>query len=194
CETCAAMSQAGGRRQAEMMKMLLDLKFKLEGQGNEVEATSVLRQCDKGIVKDGLSDLVKDYDAILSMACGAGVQTVAEVFPDKPVLPACNTTMIGSHDREEGLISEFCKACGNCILHETGGICPLTRCAKGLLNGPCGGQAGGKCEVGGWTRDCAWVLIYKRLKEQGKLDLFRKFRPPRDWSVSQSPRQVRMGA
>jgi len=192
CETCAAMSQAGGLRQAEVLKRALELKFKLSGKEASVDATSVLRQCDLGIVKEGLAELVGDHDVILSMACGAGVQTVAEAFPDLPVLPACDTVMIGSHDREAGLISEVCKACGNCILHETGGICPLTRCAKGLLNGPCGGQAGGKCEVGGWTRDCAWVKIYERLKALGRLDLFSKFRPPRDWSVGQSPREIEM--
>ena len=194
CETCAAMSEAGGIRQAEVLKRALELHYKLEGTDVELKTTSVLRQCDKSIVREGLGDLVANgnLDAILSMACGAGVQTVAEVFPSVPVLPACNTVMIGSHDRDEGLISEVCKACGECLLHETGGICPLTRCAKGLLNGPCGGQVNGKCEVGGWTRDCAWVLIYERLKEQGRLDLFTKFRPPRDWSISQSPREIKV--
>jgi hypothetical protein len=150
----------------------------------------LVRQCDKKIVYEALNNRVGDFDVLLSMACGAGVQTVAEALPGIVVLPACNTKMIGSHDRAELKVMEMCKACGDCILHETGGVCPLTRCAKGLLNGPCGGMSKGKCEVGGWTRDCAWYLIYERLKETNNLDLFTKLRLPKDWSASQSPREV----
>jgi hypothetical protein len=97
---------------------------------------------------------------------------------------------MGSHNREFKIYSELCKACGDCILDETGGICPIARCGKSLLNGPCGGFAKGKCEVGGWVNDCAWVLIFNRLKERDKLDLFLKFRPPRDYKLSQSPRKL----
>ena len=104
CETCAAMSQAGGLRQAETLKRALEIKFKLTGRDATVDATSVVRQCDVGMVRDGLAEVVADHDVILSMACGAGVQTVAEVFPDIPVLPACDTVMIGSHNRELSLI------------------------------------------------------------------------------------------
>jgi len=94
------------------------------------------------------------------------------------------------HDTKADKFYETCRACGDCLLHETGGICPITRCAKSLLNGPCGGQSKGKCEVGGGKNDCAWVLIYNRLKERNRLDLFTKFRPPRDYRVSEHPREL----
>jgi len=94
------------------------------------------------------------------------------------------------HDTKAEKFIEMCRACGDCLLFETGGVCPVTRCAKSLLNGPCGGQAKGKCEVGGWTRDCAWVLIYNRLKEKGHLDFFTKFREERDFRISEPPREL----
>ena len=130
-------------------------------------------------------------DAILSMACGAGVQLVAEVFEDKAVYPALNTKFIGVSEGQ-GRWSEFCSACGDCILAETGGICPLTRCSKGLLNGPCGGSVEGKCEVDPEKLDCAWQLIYDRLKRLGRLDVLEKIREPKDWSKARDggPRKV----
>ncbi|GAI88242.1 unnamed protein product, partial [marine sediment metagenome] len=116
--------------------------------------------------------------AILVMACGVGVQTVGE-YSGKIVLPASDTLFIGKTERI-GKFYDMCKACGECILDETGGVCPITRCPKGLLNGPCGGQVEGKCEVGEYENDCAWILIWKNLTEQDRLDLFMTFRPPRD--------------
>ncbi len=190
CDECASVVQVGGERQAETLKMLLEMARKLKGDELKAESLSITRQCDKGIVFSSLHQIIDKYEAILCLGCGAGVQTVADIFPDKIVLPATDTKFIGMHDREKSEFHEMCSACGECILHETGGICPITRCAKGLLNGPCGGQAGGKCEVGGWKRDCAWVQIYNRLKARGRLDLFRKFRPPRDFRISEHPREV----
>lgn len=191
CDGCAAIHQAGGIKQAEVLRGLIKMAKKIkENVEVEVETGTVLRQCDREVVIKSLSSAVEGYDAVLSMACGAGVQTLAEVFPDRYVVPANDTMFIGVQDFAQRKLSELCQACGDCILHETGGICPITRCAKSLLNGPCGGQAGGKCEVGGWKKDCAWVLVYNRLKETGRLDLFLRFRPPRNHRVSQSPREV----
>lgn len=190
CEGCTAITQAGGEKQAEVMARLIEMGLKIkENKETEVKAASILRQCDRQMVATSLKPLAEEADAIISMACGVGVQVLADIFEDKIVLPAQNTKFIGSHDREIGKFSELCKACGECILDETGGICPVTRCPKGLLNGPCGGFAKGKCEVDG-KRDCAWVQIFNRLKERGRLDLFLKFRPPRDYRVSQSPREL----
>lgn len=190
CDGCAAIHQGGGIKQAETLAGLLEIAKKTKGARVKTGTFTVLRQCDVEIVRKNMSKIVEEYDAIISLACGAGVQTVAEIFPDKLVIPGNNTMFIGKQDFEAQKLSELCSACGDCILHETGGICPITRCAKGLLNGPCGGQADGKCEVGGWKNDCAWVLIYKRLKARGRLDLFLKFRPPRDYRASQSPRET----
>ena len=178
CDGCASIIQVGGEKQARVLKTLLEMERKLkEKQNLSVKATSILRQCDREIVTTSLRSLASDYPSIISLSCGVGVQTLAELFPDKTIIPANDTEFIGMQDTKAGKFYEMCRACGDCILFETGGICPVTLCAKSLLNGPCGGQISGKCEVGAYTKDCAWVLIWKRLKQQGKLDLFTRFRP-----------------
>jgi len=191
CDGCATIIQVGGEKQAEILKMLLEMHRKLKGlSDSKIKATSILRQCDRQIAVTSLHPLINDYDAVLSLACGVGAQTLADLYPNKLIIPANDTKFLGMHDTKEGKFYEMCRACGDCILFETGGICPITRCAKSLLNGPCGGQAKGKCEVGGWKKDCAWVLIYNRLKERNKLDSFTKFRIPRDHRISEHPRET----
>jgi hypothetical protein len=190
CNGCAGIYQVGGEKQALIMKQRLEIASKLKNSPLEMEAITLLRQCENQIVSTSLHALVNDYDTILSMACGAGVQTLGEVFKDKIVIPANDTAFIGSQDREHGKFYELCMACGSCVLFETCGICPITRCAKGLLNGPCGGMADGKCEVGGWEKDCAWVLIFNRLMKNNHREFFTKFRLPRDFRVSQPPREI----
>jgi len=191
CNGCAGIYQVGGEKQAEIMKVLLEMAKKLrDGTEIDAKAITVLRQCDRQIAATTIQPLIDKYEAILCMACGVGVQTLAEAFKNKIVIPANDTKFIGAQDRELGRFYELCSACGQCVLFETEGICPITRCAKGLLNGPCGGQAKGKCEVGGWKRDCAWILIYNRMKEKGHLDSFSKFRVERDFRISQPPREL----
>ncbi len=173
CGTCSTSCQTGGEEQvAEMVEML----------GDKVVGSAMVEEpCDIRIDRKDLKkyrDVVKEADAILVMACGVGVQTVGE-YSGKIVLPASDTLFIGKTERI-GKFYDMCKACGECILDETGGVCPITRCPKGLLNGPCGGQVEGKCEVGEYENDCAWILIWKNLTEQDRLDLFMTFRPPRD--------------
>ncbi|MFQ6076063.1 MAG: methylenetetrahydrofolate reductase C-terminal domain-containing protein [Candidatus Bathyarchaeia archaeon] len=201
CNGCAGIYQVGGEKQAEVMKMLIEMARRIGG-GEEMntKATTVLRQCDLQIVSTSIAPLVEDYDAILSMACGVGVQTLAQAFEDKTIVPANNTKFMGMQERELGKLYEMCSACGDCILFETGGVCPVTRCAKGMMNGPCGGCVGGKCEVPYEVRDesgkvveavekdCAWYLIYERLKGEGRLASFRRYRPPRNRATSTSPR------
>jgi ferredoxin len=175
CGTCSTSCQTGGEDEvAEMVKRLGD---------RAVGSAMVEEPCDLRIDRRDLKahkDIIEEAEAIMVMSCGSGVQTVAE-YTGKVVLPALDTLFIGQTERL-GRFHDTCKACGECILDETGGVCPVTRCAKGLLNGPCGGQVEGKCEVGDYKNDCAWVLIYDRLKEQDRLDLFTIFRPPRDHS------------
>jgi len=131
----------------------------------------------------------KDYDAVLSMACGAGVQFVAEMLESMPVIPALNTRFIGVA-AEEGIFAEKCRACGNCLLADYGGICPITMCAKSLVNGPCGGYKDGKCETSS-ERDCAWIMIYERLVKQNRLDKMREIPVFKDYSTQSHPaRQV----
>jgi hypothetical protein len=187
CNGCVGIYQLGGEKQAEELAMLLKMNEKLSGKGVETKVTTVLRQCDKQIVLDTLKPVIEDCDAVLSLACGAGVQVVAEAF-EIPVLPANNTSFIGVHERESDTFYERCIACGNCILHKTGGICPVARCPKSHLNGPCGGLYNGKCETDK-DRDCAWVLIYNRLKALGMLDKYRDINPPKDFSKATYPRK-----
>ena len=144
----------------------------------QIDGYTIERQCNVEFL-EGLEEMAKGYDCLLSMACGAGVQNLAERFADKPVFPAVNTVFIGI-DRGLGWYEEKCRACGECVLGYTGGVCPVTRCAKSLFNGPCGGTQVDHCEV---DKDvpCAWYDIYSRLKEQDRLENIIKIRPPMNW-------------
>ena len=190
CSGCAATLQVGGKKQSDEMKADLETRLKARGTDAKIATALAPRQCDRHMVENATKQLAGDCDVIVSLGCGVGVQTLSDLFPDKPVIPAVDTMFLGECDSTGSGFRETCRACGDCILFETGGICPTARCAKSLLNGPCGGQVGGKCEAGGWKKDCAWILIYNRLKSIGRLDLFTRFRLPRDYRVSEPPRQV----
>jgi len=180
CDGCTQPPR--GLREVKTLKQLLELAGQLKGKKFDFKVTSVVKQCDSVLTTSAIKPYVEDIEAVLSLACGAGPQTVAEFFPDLPVLPAQNSHFIGIDDRDGGKMFDSCSACGDCILALTGGICPVTRCSKGLLNGACGGASNGKCELDP-ERDCAWELIYERLKRLGKLDLIKKFTPAKDYSA-----------
>lgn len=184
CGTCVAVCMAGGEKEVELLAAQLRMKGKLEGKQRTIDEITVTRQCDKEYLEQ-LAKYVDQYDAILSMACGAGVQFLAERYDDKIVLPALNTLFIGVAE-EAGTWSQRCMACEDCILDQTGGICPMTICPKNLLNGPCGGTDHGKCEVDN-EKDCAWTLIYNKMKKLGRLDYLAKIQPPKDYSVMTKP-------
>jgi hypothetical protein len=170
-------------KEAEILSQLLELGGRLRNKDFVFKATTVVKQCDSYLTADKLKPQMDDVDAVLSLSCGLGVQTIAQLFPELPVFPAQNTLFLGAEEREAGTLEARCAACGDCLLAQTGGICPVARCIKGLLNGPCGGSKNGKCEVDS-EKDCAWMLIYERLKQQGKLDLLKEIRPPRDHQLS----------
>jgi len=180
CDGCTQPPR--GLREAKTLSQLLELGGRLRDKNFIFKVITVVKQCDSFLAASMLKPQVDGVEAVLSLACGAGVQTVAELFPDLPVLPVQNTHFIGVEDREGGILEERCSACGDCLLDLTGGICPVTRCAKGLLNGACGGARNGKCEMDP-AKDCAWELIFQRLERQGKLDLLREFRPPRNYQL-----------
>ncbi|MDY6862433.1 MAG: methylenetetrahydrofolate reductase C-terminal domain-containing protein [Thermodesulfobacteriota bacterium] len=184
CGTCVSVCMAGGEKEAQILASQLRMAYDKEGKDVQVEDDTIQRQCDREYY-EALKDKVDKYDVILSMACGAGVQLASELYENKVVLPGLNTTFIGIA-QEEGLWDERCRACAQCVLGETGGICPITICPKGLLNGPCGGTNNGKCEVDK-DKDCAWTLIYRRLEKQGRLDNIRKIHNPRNYKVSTTP-------
>jgi ferredoxin len=182
CDGCAQASQTGGMPQVLAMKELL------EGTGKQVTGYTVIDfLCQKALVASRLrplEELVMDADSLLVLTCGVGVQAVGAMVK-KPVHPGCNTISLGG-SRGEWQGTERCLECGDCLLHYTGGICPLTACSKGLTNGACGGASEGKCEVSP-EKPCGWELIYERLKEVGKLDLLKQFIPPKEWN-KQRPR------
>lgn len=181
CNTCVAVCHEGGNKEAEIMASMLRMKATQEGVDIEIKNSGIERQCEHEYF-DQAREEIEDADAVLSLACGAGVQFLGEDFPHKPVLPGLNTTFIGVVD-EAGIFSERCLMCGDCILHLTGGICPIARCSKSLLNGPCGGSENGKCEINPDV-PCGWQLIHDRLKEQGRLDLLDEVIPAKNWVTS----------
>jgi len=191
CGTCSALCQTGGTEGAE------DWRKKLEERGYEIEAVIVSEDvCDNRVMKKDLrriDDEIQDSDAILTLSCGLGTQSIVEVLqkkhPEKPVLISNNTKFIGMTERI-GRFYMRCRACGDCYLNYTGGVCPIATCAKGLMNGPCGGMVDGKCEVGNYEKDCGWILIFNRLKAINRLDLFSRLRDARDWSESGHQQEV----
>ena len=188
CGTCVTVCWAGGEKEVGVLSSQLRLRAAEEGRKLNIIESVIERQCEKEMVEE-IADKVREVEAVLSMGCGVGVQTIAETFEEKPVFPALNTTFMGMPERE-GIWVERCAACGDCMLYWTGGICPVVRCAKGLLNGPCGGtRRGGKCEVDP-DKDCAWVLIYQRLKKQGRLDLMERYYEPKNYRAVKRPGKI----
>ncbi len=186
CGTCATMCHTGGKSE------VLEMKEKLEAAGKKVTGWMVVPTACDELTKDALAESAKDVaqaDAILAMTCAFGVQTIT-LYTNKPVYPALNTLFVGKEEAP-GQFIEVCLQCGNCILAKTVGICPLVRCAKSLLNGPCGGSVNGKCEISP-DIPCAWQLIYDRLAALGQLDKLEEIVPLRDWSTSREggPRRI----
>jgi len=177
CNGCAQASGTGGPAQVE------EMKTKLEEINKKVTGSAIIDfLCQKALVKSRLRTKVEQIgvaDSILVMTCGVGVQAVAASV-NKVCHPACDTVSLGG-SRGEWKGSERCKECGECLLDYTGGICPLTACTKGLINGQCGGASKGKCELNP-EKDCGWELIYKRLKGLNQLDKLRRFIAPKDYS------------
>ena len=127
-------------------------------------------------------EAIDKADCIIVMSCGAGTQTAVELYENKPVLPANDSLFLANMTRLK-VFDERCSLCGKCILDKTGGICPITRCAKSLLNGPCGGSQGGKCEISP-DMPCAWQLIIERLSKTGSLDKLEDIMLPKNWNPS----------
>lgn len=182
CGTCVTVCLAGGERETGLIGSALRMSLKLNGRGSvTVHECTIERQCEDAFI-DVLAQRVGEYDAICSLACGAGVQALAERFPGKAVYPGLNTQFIGILE-SQGVWTEKCAACGSCKLGQYLGICPITRCAKRQLNGPCGGSRNGKCEVSD-SIDCAWQLMYERAKSMNKSRVLDSLMPPQDWSTS----------
>jgi len=189
CGTCVSVCMAGGEREVKLLATQLRMANQLGNKDVEIGEATIQRQCDREYIEP-IVEMAKNYDAVFSMACGAGVQLVADMLEPIPVIPALNTRFIGVTEAE-GVWVERCHACGDCMLDKTGGICPVTRCAKSLLDGPCGGSVEGKCEISP-DIPCAWQIIIDRLEALGQLDKLEEIAPPRDWSTSHAggPRRI----
>jgi ferredoxin len=189
CGTCVKTCFAGGEDEVAILAAALRLAFRKDGRKVQIEELTIERQCEDAFIKEAAAAVARN-EAVLSLACGAGVQMVADRFSKVLVLPGVDTTFIGILEKP-GLFTEKCLGCGSCIVDKFGGVCPVSRCAKKLLNGPCGGSRDGKCEVNPGT-DCAWQIIIDRAKETGGMDKLAAYVPPRDWrsSYSGGPRKL----
>jgi len=187
CGTCATMTKTGGIDQVQ------EMKNRLQELGKWVSGWTVIpTACDEmtGATMKENGRAIQNSGCILAMTCALGVHRMT-LYLDRPVIPALDTLFIAIEDTP-GYFHEVCAQCGQCVLGETAGICPITACHKGLVNGPCGGTNNGKCEVDK-EKDCAWTLIYQRLKDQGRLDLMKKYQPPRNFQVVPRPRAIKIG-
>ena len=190
CNECVTVCEAGGQKEAGILASALRMYFLNQGNEVKIDEVTLERQCDHEYLEE-IRDSIDQYDAVVSLACGVGVQFMAEKYRTTPVYPGVNTCFLGATE-ERGLWTERCQACGSCLLATTGGICPIARCAKRLLNGPCGGSTAGKCEINQEV-DCAWQLIVDRLKALEKMEDYEKLAPIKDWSTDRAggPRKVK---
>ena len=189
CGTCVTVCFAGGAREAAITATSLRMATKMDGQSKAVTDVTVQRQCEWEYL-DQIEEQVKQADVVLSLGCGIGVQAIAEHFPETWVVPGLNTSFLGL-PTEQGVWAERCAACGDCVLGLTGGICPIARCSKSLLNGPCGGSEDGHCEIDPEV-SCAWQMIYDRLHTMDKLHVLLDLQPPKNWRTSRDggPRKI----
>ncbi len=178
CNECVTVCSAGGRKEVGLLASALRLDAQKQGKELDVQEITLERQCDPEYVEELLAS-IDGVEAVVSMACGCGVQTVAARYEKTPVFPAVNTKFMGASE-SQGIWGERCQGCGDCMLGITGGICPVARCSKSLLNGPCGGTSNGQCEISPDV-DCAWRLIWERLVALGIQDRYEELNAAKDW-------------
>ncbi|MBT3312236.1 MAG: hypothetical protein HN737_05685 [Desulfobacterales bacterium] len=189
CNECVTVCEAGGKKEVGILASALRMYFLNKGNEKKIDEITLERQCDHEYLEE-IRDVSDQYDAIVSLACGVGVQFTAEKYLSMPVYPGVNTCFLGATE-ERGVWTERCQACGQCILSTTGGICPVSRCAKRILNGPCGGSSKGKCEINKEI-ECAWQLIIDRLNYLDRMDDYENVYEIKDWSTERAggPRKV----
>lgn len=189
CNECVTVCEVGGKKEVAVLSSALRMYFMNQGKDVKIDEVTLERQCDHEYLEE-IRKAIDQYDAVLSLACGVGVQFMAEKYFDKPILPGVDTCFMGATE-ERGVWTERCQGCGKCILAWTGGICPISRCAKRLFNGPCGGSTKGHCEIDK-NLPCGWQLIIDRLKELNRLEDYEKILPIKDWSTERAggPRTV----
>jgi ferredoxin len=189
CNECVTVCEAGGKKEVGILASALRMYFLNQGKEMKIDEETLERQCDHEYLEE-IRNVIDQYDAVVSIACGVGVQFMAEKYHSTPVYPGVNTCFMGATE-ERGLWTERCQGCGQCILSRTGGICPVSRCAKRVMNGPCGGSSKGMCEINK-ELVCAWQLIVERLKALDRFDEYEDLSPIKDWSTDRAggPRKV----
>jgi ferredoxin len=189
CGGCVSVCLTGGDREARQLALELGHVRHYTGDPPDFAVQTIERQCETDWL-ESYFEIPEGVDAVLSLACGAGVQTMAAVYDPLPVIPALNTTFLGANIKQ-GVFQEMCRGCGDCVLAYTGGICPVARCSKRIFNGPCGGSTKGKCEIDPEV-DCAWQLIWDRLKALGQTELYSRIMEPKDWRSARDggPRKI----
>jgi hypothetical protein len=193
CGNCAAKCHSGGEQESkEMAERLRSRGINVAGWACTDNGVSLckLAVTRKMLNEDHLAEVEKT-DSFLILACGQGIHTVMDATDGGNVHAGCDT-IFGGETVDDNFITEYCSLCGECIVEYTGGLCPVTLCAKSLLNGPCGGAKDGKCEVDR-TRDCGWQLIYDRLRALGRLDEMGEYVPPKNNSRWSRPRSLSIG-
>jgi ferredoxin len=178
CKGCVTVCNVGGSKEVAVLASILRIARKKEGRPLQVDEKSIERQCDPEYIEQ-VKDLVDQYDAVISMACGVGPQFLSEAYPEQRFFPAVNTTFFGGAT-QHGVWAERCAGCGTCVIHHFDGMCPIARCSKSLLHGPCGGSANGKCEISKDV-DCIWDKIVRKKMEEGRLDDLLQPKPAKDW-------------
>jgi hypothetical protein len=171
----------GGAKEVGILTSILKIARKKEGSPLSIDERTLERQCDPEY-NETVKDIINDYDAVISMACGVGPQFLSEMYPGARIFPAVNTTSFGGSVRH-GVWAERCAGCGTCIIHYFDGMCPVARCSKSLLNGPCGGSSKGKCEVSDEI-DCVWDMIVRKKMEQGRLSDLMILKAPKSWQIA----------
>jgi ferredoxin len=185
CSECATLCNTGGEKEVKEMKKILEDK-KIDVTGFVILDPACHFLNDKRILKNYKNE-IKNAKKVLVLACGNGVQTVAELIQDIDVVPGTDTLFLGEIKRL-GDFEKRCSLCGECIVYLYDGLCPISRCPKGMLNGPCGGSIDGKCEISK-DLDCVWDLIFKRLKADNNLQKLKQIIEPIDWSKSTEMRR-----
>ncbi|MFZ0451393.1 MAG: methylenetetrahydrofolate reductase C-terminal domain-containing protein [Desulfatiglandaceae bacterium] len=189
CKGCVTVCNVGGSKEVGILASTLRIAAKRDGKELTVDEHTLERQCDPEYI-DELKDKVAAYDAVVSLACGVGPQFLSERYPAQKIFPGVNTKFMGGA-LEHGMWAERCAGCGTCVVHHFGGLCPIARCSKSLLNGPCGGSSGGKCEISPDV-ECIWDMIVTKLMQEDRLDDLLQFRPAKDWTTARDggPRRL----
>ncbi len=183
CRGCVTICNVGGEKEAGILATMIDIYYKKNNiKIDNIDIYTLERQCDPEYIEELTVDKIKNYDCIISLACGVGVQFMSQNFYNISVYPGINTTFIGGAV-EHGVWAEYCQSCGNCIIHNFGGLCPITRCSKSLMNGPCGGSSNGKCEIDK-NIDCVWHMIIERMTKMGRVNELSKIWPIKNWTTS----------